>query len=51
MIKESAMYYVGVDIAKRSHVACVMRDDNTLAVKPFEFASTQGVRCSVEISR
>ncbi len=35
------MYYVGVDIAKRSHVACVMREDNTLAVKPFEFASTQ----------
>lgn len=35
------MYYVGVDIAKRSHVACVMRDDNTLAIRPFEFASTQ----------
>jgi len=36
------MYYVGIDIAKRSHVACVMREDNTLVIKPFEFASNQG---------
>mgnify|MGYP000305068761 CR=1 FL=1 len=35
------MYYVGIDIAKRSHVACVMCDDNTLAVKPFEFLSDE----------
>jgi len=35
------MYYVGIDIAKRSHVACVMREDNSLIVKPFEFLSTQ----------
>ena len=35
------MYYVGIDIAKRSHVACVMREDNTLEIKPFEFASSQ----------
>lgn len=31
------MYYVGIDIAKRSHVACIMRDDNSLEVAPFEF--------------
>lgn len=35
------MYYVGIDIAKRSHVACVMGEDNSLVVKPFEFLSTQ----------
>jgi transposase len=35
------MYYVGIDIAKRSHVACVMGEDNSLIVKPFEFLSTQ----------
>jgi transposase len=35
------MFYVGIDIAKRSHVACAMREDNTLAIRPFEFASTQ----------
>ena len=35
------MYYVGIDIAKRSHVACVMREDNTLEIRPFEFASSQ----------
>lgn len=35
------MYYVGIDIAKRSHVACVMSEDNSLMVKPFEFLSTQ----------
>ena len=35
------MYYVGIDIAKRSHVACVMREDNRLEIRPFEFASTK----------
>ncbi len=35
------MFYVGIDIAKRSHVACVMREDNSLEIKPFEFASSQ----------
>jgi len=35
------MFYVGVDIAKRSHVACIMREDNVLEVQPFAFASTQ----------
>lgn len=35
------MYYVGIDVAKRSHVACIMCDDNSLAIKPFEFLSTQ----------
>lgn len=35
------MFYVGIDIAKRSHVACVMREDNTLEIRPFEFASNQ----------
>lgn len=34
------MYCVGIDIAKRSHVACVMSESNALVVKPFEFAST-----------
>ena len=36
------MFYVGIDIAKRSHVACVMRDDNSLEIRPFEFQSTKG---------
>lgn len=35
------MFYVGIDIAKRSHVACVMREDNRLEIKPFEFPSTK----------
>ena len=35
------MFYVGIDIAKRSHVACVMREDNRLEIRPFEFASTK----------
>ncbi len=35
------MFYVGIDIAKRTHVACVLREDNTLEIKPFEFPSTQ----------
>ena len=35
------MFYVGIDIAKSSHVACVMREDNTLEIAPFTFASTQ----------
>lgn len=36
------MFYVGIDIAKRSHVACVIRDDNSLEIRPFEFQSTKG---------
>jgi len=35
------MFYVGIDIAKRSHVACIMCEDNTLEIKPFEFSSTK----------
>lgn len=35
------MYYVGIDIAKRSYVACVMREDNALEIRPFEFTSNQ----------
>lgn len=35
------MFYVGIDIAKRSHVACVMKEDNSLEIKPFEFISSQ----------
>jgi len=31
------MYYVGIDIAKRSHVAVIMNEDNSLKVKPFSF--------------
>jgi len=31
------MYYVGIDIAKRSHVAVIMNEDNSLRVKPFSF--------------
>jgi len=34
------MFYVGIDIAKRSHVACVMKEDNTLEIKPFSFTSS-----------
>jgi len=35
------MYYVGIDIAKRSHVACVMQEDNTLKVAPFAFGADE----------
>ena len=35
------MYYVGIDIAKRSHVACVINEENRLVVKPFSFSSTK----------
>jgi len=31
------MYYVGIDIAKRTHVAVIMCEDNSLEVKPFSF--------------
>jgi len=31
------MYYVGIDIAKRTHVACVMDEANQLVYKPFAF--------------
>jgi len=31
------MYYVGIDIAKRTHVAVIMNEDNSLRVKPFSF--------------
>jgi transposase len=35
------MFYVGIDIAKRSHVACVLREDDRLQIKPFEFPASQ----------
>ena len=35
------MYYVGIDIAKRSHVAVIMNEDNSLKVKPFSFNNDQ----------
>jgi len=35
------MFYVGIDIARRSHVACVMKEDNSLEIAPFSFASSQ----------
>jgi transposase len=31
------MYYVGIDIAKRTHVAVIMNEDNSLEIKPFSF--------------
>ncbi len=31
------MHYVGIDIAKRSHVACIINEENKLVVKPFSF--------------
>jgi transposase len=31
------MYYVGIDIAKRTHVAVIMNEDNSLKIKPFSF--------------
>jgi len=31
------MYYVGIDIAKRTHVAVIMNEDNSLEMKPFSF--------------
>ena len=34
------MYFVGIDIAKRTHVACVMDEDNRLVYKPFTFANS-----------
>ena len=33
------MYYVGIDIAKRTHVAVIMNEDNSLKVKPFSFSN------------
>lgn len=33
------MYYVGIDIAKRSHVACIINESNQLVVKPFSFVN------------
>ena len=33
------MYYVGIDIAKRTHVAVIMNEDNSLRVKPFSFGN------------
>lgn len=35
------MYYVGIDIAKRTHVAVIMNEDNFLKVKPFSFNNDQ----------
>jgi len=34
------MFYVGIDIAKRSHEAAVIDDKGMVAVKPFSFANT-----------
>ena len=31
------MFYVGIDIAKRTHVAVIMNEDNSLEIKPFSF--------------
>jgi transposase len=31
------MYYVGIDIAKHTHVAAIMNEDNSLKCKPFSF--------------
>jgi transposase len=31
------MYYVGIDIAKHTHVAVIMNEDNSLKLKPFSF--------------
>lgn len=35
------MYYVGIDIAKRSHVCCILDESNTTVVKPFTFGNDQ----------
>lgn len=35
------MFYVGIDIAKRSHVAAVIDEAENVVVGPFEFANTQ----------
>jgi transposase len=35
------MFYVGIDIAKKSHVACVMKEDNSIEIAPFSFSSSQ----------
>jgi len=39
------MYYVGIDIAKRSHVAVIMNEDNSLRVKPFSIAPQTLCKC------
>jgi transposase len=33
------MYYVGIDIAKHTHVAAIMNEDNSLKLKPFSFSN------------
>ena len=35
------MLYIGIDVAKRSHVAAAMGDGEEVVVEPFEFANTQ----------
>ncbi len=35
------MIYVGVDIAKTTHYACVMNDKHTLLTKPFAFTNDE----------
>lgn len=35
------MLYIGIDVAKRSHVAAAMDGDEAVVVEPFEFANTQ----------
>ena len=34
--KEQTMYYVGIDIAKRTHVAVIMNEDNSLLVQQLQ---------------
>ncbi len=35
------MIYVGVDIAKATHYACLMDDKHTLLTKPFSFSNDE----------
>lgn len=35
------MYYVGIDIAKRSHVAAVQDQEGEVISPPFKFANSQ----------
>ena len=34
------MLYIGIDVAKRSHVAAAMNDGEGIVVEPFEFRNT-----------
>jgi len=35
------MYYVGIDIAKRTHVACVLDEEGKVVVKPFKVENSK----------